>query len=244
MRRTSTIRIIAVIAALPLLVSMVSRAEHSDAVPIAQMYHSAWTARDGLRGVVSALAQTDDGFLWVGTTEGLYRFDGVTFEAYKPEAGSFPAIGIKTLEAAPEGLWIGYLSGGVSVLKDGRLKNYSERDGLPISRVRSIVRTEDGKVWVAAVGGVARLDDDHWHKVRLDWNFTAKAARELVVDPSGTLWAAVGTGVLYLPKGARSFVDAGVRAHQVTSLAPAPDESMVYIAFRSQTGRRMFADCR
>ena len=52
-----------------------------DAGPIAQMYHSAWTARDGLRGVVSALAQTEDGFLWVGTTEGLYRFDGITFEA-------------------------------------------------------------------------------------------------------------------------------------------------------------------
>ena len=236
MRRTSTIRIIAVIAALPLLVSMVSRAEHSDAVPIAQMYHSAWTARDGLSGVVSALAQTEDGFLWVGTTEGLYRFDGLTFEEYKPDVGNFPATGIKTLAAAPDGLWIGYLSGGVSVLKDGRLKNYSERDGLPISRVLSIVHTEDGKVWVAAVGGVARLDGDHWHKVRLDWNFTARTARELVVDPSGTLWAAVGTGVLYLPKGARSFVDAGVRAHQVTSLAPAPDESMVYIDFPKPNG--------
>jgi len=194
--------------------------------------------------VVSALAQTDDGFLWVGTTEGLYRFDGVTFEAYKPETGSFPATGIKTLEAAPDGLWIGYLSGGVSILKDGRLKNYSERDGLPISRVRSIVHTEDGKVWVAAVGGVARLDDIHWHKVRLDWNFTAKAARELVVDPSGTLWASVGTGVLYLPKGARSFENAGVQAHQIISLASAPDGSMVYTDLLKQASRRMFADCR
>jgi len=194
--------------------------------------------------VVSALAQTDDGFLWVGTTEGLYRFDDVTFEAYKPETGSFPATGIKTLEAAPDGLWIGYLSGGVSILKDGRLKNYSERDGLPISRVRSIVHTEDGKVWVAAVGGVARLDDGHWHKVRLDWNFTAKAARELVVDPGGTLWASVGTGVLYLPKGARSFENAGVQAHQIISLASAPDGSMVYTDLLKQASRRMFADCR
>ena len=203
-----------------------------DSGPIEQMYHSAWTARDGLSEVVSALAQTEDGFLWVGTTEGLYRFDGMTFEAYKPEAGSFPAIGIKTLAAAPDGLWIGYLSGGVSVLKDGRLKNYSERDGLPISRVLSIVHTEDGKVWVAAVGGVARLDGDYWHKVRLDWNFTARTARELVVDPSGTLWAAVETGVLYLPKGAHSFEDAGVHSRQTISLALAPDGSIVYTDLR------------
>jgi signal transduction histidine kinase/ligand-binding sensor domain-containing protein len=203
-----------------------------DAGPIAQMYHSAWTARDGLNGVVSALAQTADGFLWVGTTEGLYRFDGVTFEAYKPETGNFPATGIKTLDAGPDGLWIGYLSGGVSVLKDGRLKNYSERDGLPISRVRSIVHTEDGKVWAATVGGVARLDGDRWHKVRSDWNFTAKAARKLLVDPSGTLWASVETGILYLPKGAHSFEDAGVQTHQIFSMAPAPDGSVVYADFR------------
>jgi signal transduction histidine kinase/ligand-binding sensor domain-containing protein len=225
-----TVRWIACAAAL--LTPAIPVVAADDAGPIAQMYHSAWTARDGLRGVVSSLAQTEDGFLWVGTTEGLYRFDGMTFEAYKPETGNFPATGIKTLEAAPDGLWIGYLSGGVSVLKDGRLKNYSERDGLPISRVYSIVHTEDGKVWVAAVGGVARLNGDHWHKVRLDWNFTAKTAKELVVDPSGTLWAAVKTGVLYLPKGAHSFEDAGVQAHQIMNLASAPDGSMVYTDLR------------
>jgi signal transduction histidine kinase/ligand-binding sensor domain-containing protein len=185
-----------------------------------------------LRGVVSALAQTADGFLWVGTTEGLYRFDGMTFEAYKPETGNFPSIGIKALDAAPDGLWIGYLSGGVSVLKDGRLKNYSEHDGLPISRVRSIVHTEDGKIWVATVGGVARLDGDHWHKVRLDWNFTARAAEDLSVDPSGTLWASVETGVLYLPRGAHNFEDAGVQAHLIMNLAPAPDGSVVYTDLR------------
>jgi signal transduction histidine kinase/ligand-binding sensor domain-containing protein len=210
----------------------------NDAGPIAQMYHSAWTARDGLRGVVLSLAQTEDGFLWVGTTEGLYRFDGMTFEAYKPEMSSFPATGILTLDAASDGLWIGYLSGGVSVLKDRRLKNYSERDGLPISRVRSIVHTEDGTVWVAAIGGVARLEGDHWHKVRLDWNFTAKAARKLVVDQSGTLWASVETGILYLPKGAHSFEDVGVRAHQISSLAPAPDGSMVYTDLPKPNGLR------
>jgi len=229
-----TVRWIACAAAL--LAPAVPALSADDAAAIAQMYHSAWTARDGLSGLVSSLAQTEDGFLWVGTTEGLYRFDGKTFEAYKPETGNFPSTGIMTLEAARDGLWIGYLSGGVSVLKDGRLKNYSERDGLPISRVRSIVHTEDGTVWVATIGGVARLEGDHWQKVRLDWNFTARSAEKLVVDRSGTLWASVKTGLLYLPKGAHSFVDVGVRAHQISSLAPAPDGSMVYTDFPPANG--------
>jgi hypothetical protein len=52
------------------------------------------------------------------------------------------------------------------------------------------------------------------------------------VDPSGTLWAAVKTGVLYLPKGAHSFEDAGVQAHQIMNLASALDGSMVYTDLR------------
>ena len=224
--RGRTLRWVVCVAAF--LMPAMPKSGAEDTGPITQMYHSSWTAKDGLRGFVSSLAQTEDGFLWIGTTEGLYRFDGMTFEAYKPEAGNFPATGIMTLEAAPDGLWIGYLSGGVSVLKNGRLKNYSDRDGLPVSRVLSIVHTEDGVVWVAAIGGVARLEGSYWHKVRLDWNFTARSARKLVVDPSGTLWAAVGAGILYLPKGAHSFEDAGIRAHRISDLALAPDGWLVY----------------
>src|SRR3982074_201322 len=47
-----------------------------------ELYHSSWDARNGLNGSVTALAQTTDGFLWVGTTDGLYRFDGISFERY------------------------------------------------------------------------------------------------------------------------------------------------------------------
>lgn len=45
--------------------------------PLAQLDHSSCNARNGLTGSVAALAQTTDGFLWVGTTEGLFRFDGL-----------------------------------------------------------------------------------------------------------------------------------------------------------------------
>ena len=47
--------------------------------PIGQLYHTGWTAKDGLAGMTLALAQTPDGYLWVGTTQGLYRFNGIYF---------------------------------------------------------------------------------------------------------------------------------------------------------------------
>ena len=55
--------------------------------PLAQWHHTAWTARDGLNGRPRTLAQTADGFLWIGTTAGLFRFDGVQFERVVTDDG-------------------------------------------------------------------------------------------------------------------------------------------------------------
>jgi DNA-binding CsgD family transcriptional regulator len=60
--------------------------------PIVQLYHSGWTAKDGLAGMNMALAQTADGYLWVGTTQGLYRFNGISFEQYQPEVQALRAL--------------------------------------------------------------------------------------------------------------------------------------------------------
>src|SRR5262245_31763976 len=74
-----------------------------------QLHHTAWTAKDGLTGSVQGMAQTTDGFLWVATTGGLFRFDGVQFERFQPESGALPATSVSTLLAVPDGgLWIGY----------------------------------------------------------------------------------------------------------------------------------------
>ncbi len=69
-----------------------------------------------------AIAQTADGFIWLGTTGGLLRFDGSVLERYKPEEGSFRGTLISALLATPDGgLWIGYLNGGASFLRSGRV---------------------------------------------------------------------------------------------------------------------------
>ncbi len=48
-------------------------------VPIAQMFHKSWTAREGAPNNITSIANGADGFLWVGSDTGLYRFDGVSF---------------------------------------------------------------------------------------------------------------------------------------------------------------------
>ncbi len=54
---------------------------------ISQFTHTSWTAKDGVPGPVRAIAQTPDGYLWLGTEAGLYRFDGLHFVAWEPGSG-------------------------------------------------------------------------------------------------------------------------------------------------------------
>ena len=85
---------------------------------IGELDHTVWTIRDGAPSSVYALAQSADGMLWIGSTTGLYQFDGVRFEPFEPPAGvALPLQVVSALLALPDGkLWIGYTRGGTSVL--------------------------------------------------------------------------------------------------------------------------------
>src|SRR5262245_12117619 len=97
---------------------------------IGQFVHRAWTTEEGAPGPVRAIAQTKDGYLWIGTNHGLYRFDGVKFERYEPREGAFPSQHVVCLRALANGdLWIGFGTGGVSLLRNGITTNYAEREG-------------------------------------------------------------------------------------------------------------------
>src|SRR2546423_11683406 len=77
---------------------------------IVQFHHTTWSENDGAPGEISALAQTEDGYLWIGSARGLFRFDGLKFEEYKPQPGvELPSHSIYSLMATPDGgLWIAF----------------------------------------------------------------------------------------------------------------------------------------
>jgi signal transduction histidine kinase/ligand-binding sensor domain-containing protein len=195
--------------------------------PLAQMYHTSWTAKQGVTGNVTALAQSTDGYLWVGTTEGLLRFDGISFERYQPEEGSLIATSVSALMAVPDGgLWVGFTRGGASFIQDGRVTSYSDADGFPVSTVRSFAHDRSGAIWAAAVGGFARLEGQRWQKNYSDWSFPSLTAWALLVDREGTLWVASGSQIVYLRTGEKRFRTTGIRASRVSDILQAPDGSI------------------
>jgi ligand-binding sensor domain-containing protein len=134
---------------------------------LSQLYHTAWTTRDGAPSDVMALAQTPDGYLWLGGSAGLYRFDGVRFVPYQPTAGDAKGLVnvIRLLVARDGRLWVGSLSGAVSVITRDSVRKYNDKDGLPTGSVFALAQDSTGAIWVGTPGGLATFDGGRWHGV-------------------------------------------------------------------------------
>jgi ligand-binding sensor domain-containing protein len=105
-----------------------------------QVGHDSWTFKEGAPTNVEALAQTSDGFLWLGTSGGLFRFDGVRFEAFNSPSAidSSPTASAHCLRQRQAVFGIGYLFGGFSFINNGRIKNYSSDPASPTGTVNTL----------------------------------------------------------------------------------------------------------
>jgi len=195
---------------------------------IAQYVHTALGQKEGAPGGVLALAQTTDGFLWLECVDGLYRFDGVSFELRRP--------GITyALLALPDGdLWIGRKS-GVSLLRNGQVTDYTVNDGMPAGKVASFAKDSEGTLWVATSAGLARLEGNRWKQVGAAWNFHEAYATGMLLDRQGTFWVAAGHTILSLPRGSQQFHTTGITTTQVWTLVEAPNGKL----WMSETSREV-----
>ena len=186
---------------------------------IAQFHHTSWTAKDGAPIGTRTMEQTPDGWLWLGGPGGLVRFDGVRFETFQPLPGEeFASNSVSRIEAGPNGeLWIGLMSGGVSLLKEGHLTHSGPKDGLDAVSPTMIRAALDGAVWATTGSALFRFDGKHWERVGADWNLNLKLFTGIAVDGRGTLWLSHSEGVDFLRRGSRRF-EAG--------LPPEPSEAL------------------
>src|SRR5262245_42070363 len=119
------------------------------ALDIIQYVHTAWKIRDGFaRGTINVIAQTPDGYLWLGTEFGLRRFDGVrSTEGRPPQDRRLPSNDIWSLLVTRDGaLWIG-TSKGLARWKNGELTQYPQLSGM---YVYWLVEDRDGTVWAGS----------------------------------------------------------------------------------------------
>ena len=164
---------------------------------MSQYGHNAWTRREGFfKGVVSSIAQTPDGYLWLGTEFGLLRFDGArTVEWTLPGSERFLRSRIDRLLVGHDGtLWIG-TNAGLASWNGAKLTRYPELDQ---SRVYSLLEDHEGTVWVGTIetpagrlcairaGGAQCNGQD---------GILGKGVLSLSEDAAGNLWAGATSGL-------------------------------------------------
>ncbi len=195
---------------------------------ITQFYHSAWTAKEGAPTGIGALAQTRDGYLWIGTTAGLFRFDGVRFERIDAIRGQpLPSSNVYTLWAPPSGgLWVGYAFGGASFISNGRITNYGEREGLPVASVRGFAQDKSGTVWVATSRGLRRLEGSQWVDVGAALLLPKTYMSTLGFDGSGTLWIAVNDSIMFLQPGQHALATTDIQLGGDIGFHQGPDGTL------------------
>jgi signal transduction histidine kinase/ligand-binding sensor domain-containing protein len=129
--------------------------------PVASYGRQSWVMENGLpQNTVQALAQTKDGFVWLGTEVGLVRFDGNSFTVFDHNSSpALPGNDVRCLLATSDGaLWIG-TSEGLARFKDGAVQVFTAKDGLPGDGI-SALRLSDGRVLVTTESGEASIDQD------------------------------------------------------------------------------------
>jgi signal transduction histidine kinase len=208
---------LAVVAAVSAVLASTGARALDPGRPLDQLRHTGWSLGNGAPGNIKAIAQGRDGFLWLGTSTGLYRFDGIRFEPVAPEEDDpRRSQQITALLAARNGdIWVGYDFGGIARLRDGRLRGANP--ARPRGGVLALVEDRNGAIWVAAnSAGTTILDrfaGGRWTRFDAARGAPAAGIEAIATGGDGSLYAAAQDGVYALRPGRRRFDrigDAGV----------------------------------
>jgi signal transduction histidine kinase/ligand-binding sensor domain-containing protein len=169
------------------------------AQPLSDYTLTSWTRRDGLPpGGVWAICQDRNGYLWIGSTAGLLRFDGVRFVPWADLGHSaLPADGITAMTTSHDGsLWLGFTGAGVARILNNTVTVY--REGEDLSLVRELVEDRHGTLWAGGRAGLYRFVADRWERVGQDAGLPDGRSR-VYEDKDGVLWISMSAGMFRGP---------------------------------------------
>lgn len=171
------------------------------------------TTEQGLSSdIVWSVLQDSSGFIWIGTLDGLNRFDGNKFKIYKHNVNDLSSLGDNSvqvlIEDGSKNLWIGSWGGGLSKFNP-ETENFTQYkhdlddpQSLSNNRVQSIFEDQEGVIWVGTGNGLNRLDSEtnkfsHYKNNPNDSNsLSHNNILALYEDQTGILWIGTNGGGL------------------------------------------------
>ena len=199
------------------------------ALDVSQYAHTAWKVREGFsKSGIGSIAQTPDGYLWLGTEFGLLRFDGVRTVPWQPPAGQhLPSDYIMRLLVTREGtLWIGTLK-GLASWKDGKLTQYAELDG---RYIYALLEDREGALWASGfadpTGRLCAIRNANAECFGDDGSL-GRGAFNLYEDSNGNLWAGVKDGLWRWRPGPPKFYSLPGNVNGIQALGEDADGTLL-----------------
>jgi signal transduction histidine kinase/ligand-binding sensor domain-containing protein len=170
-------------------------------------HHTMWTSENGL-GAVFDIQQAADGYLWLTTSTGVFRFDGVRFQSVEEATnGAVANSEIHSIFLSRSGgLWMKTRAAGLLFWKDGRLTTFTDRRCTPALQLEGIAEDRDGSLWLQASGGLFRLHGSVCEQIGAEHGYPGGFPGAILVDRGGTVWVrTLGGAVLFMPPGQSRF---------------------------------------
>ena len=195
------------------------------------------------RAVVARVVQDAEGFLWVGTGDGLARWDGYRLQPMEREGPDALARNMGWVRAMAPGsqgrLWIGTEAFGLAVW-DAERQRIEVLGGVPAG-VLALLEAQPGEVWIGTLGsGLWRYQAStgQFSPVELPGlGMKRGQVNGLALDPAGTLWVAHWQGLSRRPAGASAFEAVDVGGQTLQTVKAAPDGTVWFGAKSGQLGR-------
>ena len=168
-----------------------------------------WTTKDGLAGnTINDIIQTKDGYIYIGTYDGLVRYDGFDFTTLnKNTLENFDCISARAVfEDSKNVLWVGSNDGGLARIEKEKVTMFTVKDGLPNNSIRAITEDKHGNIWVGTASGTVYYSEEKGfvHPEGLD-QFVGDqdVVVSLYCDTAGRIWlnTAKPGGVFYYTAG-------------------------------------------
>ena len=152
---------------------------------------------DGLAAIeINAIAQTPEGYIWVGTYSGIYRYDGSHFEAMELDERIRNVMAFYVDSKGQ--LWIGTNDSGLGCYDpaDGKIRFYTMADGLAGNSIRSLCEDDAGNIYVGTAGYLSIIDPEGNIITCDEWS-DISFIRTLVNVGNGAVGGVTNSGVLF-----------------------------------------------
>ncbi len=192
-----------------------------------------WQSDQGLpHDSVHAILQTRDGYLWVGTRNGVARFDGASFTILK-----LPNLRKQNVSSLCEdrdgNLWIATESGVIRV-KDGRISHYDQTHGLAGDNVRTIYEGKNGTIWIGTATGLSQFRHGKFRSFGVSEGLASGVIRSLCEDDQGNLWIATDGGLTQGKDGIFSIPESAKELGKLTRFVHLDQKKNLWVG--TQTG--------